>query len=913
MWIETLRDKIFRTMGIKISEQRRVYLSFLLTFTTGALLCYLSTFPLALFLTHNGSSSLPQIYLAVAFLLIVIGSVYTFLEYRLAFNKLVVGLTLLISLVLTLLGTSLISLSYNWIILLLLAWAFMAYSLLEFCIWSAMNRIYSMQQAKNSFGIIGAFQSIGGVLAGFSSPLLASLIGLNYLIIGIGILAALVAVIIVFLLAGVNTEEEHSDDDEHEEEANPSIKSIVHNKYVLKIFSLVLLVLCAKYTIDLLFNSAAEARYPNEEELAGFLGVFFGLVDGVDLLFSLTLFGWCLKRLGIVLTLFILPTMGLCFSLPIALLSDIPVLVNVVFWLIVTLKLFEESMRTSLTEISTLLLLQPFSLKLRSFLQSKLESFIVGFSTALISIILIVITKTIGASAWVLALLGLGFYSLIICILLTLKTDYVSAVAKAIANHFYERGQALSLSKEDLELFEKYLVSSYPDEIIYALEAIEKIDLAEFSKKIPIALKAKNVYVDQFIIDKIKQHKLMQHYPVLISFLQNENEGLLIKSLYAAATLDYKPIKNSTQEMSHSSSLNLSCAALIILINYEDDAKIKALAIKQVHALCGANEPEKRAIAAHILGLIPDRAPELLTRLTEDTHSKVRDNAFRSALILKDETLYESMIRNLNFISMKPEFIAQFKEQLNTLQPLIEHHFDALSVEIQIKILNLLGQIKDESSKSFIEHCALRPNLALREIALKTLNHFKRPFSPNFTEELHQQIKIEALYLKEQHQYYLITPKVELTDLLCSVLNRKIHNAIERIMLALSLSYDMEIIERARKGLKSKSDDEKGYAIELIDTLLDSAHKQVISPLFIEIFLTEQQKAHSLDSQAFQHVVIKNLQYNGEEPIELLSCMAAAYIVVKANMNECFIELEKLNAIDSPLIQETLTWLKHDK
>ncbi|MDR3442856.1 MAG: MFS transporter [Legionella sp.] len=913
MWIETFRDKIFRTMGVKVAEQRRVYLSFLLTFTTGALLCYISSFPLALFLIHNGSKTLPQIYLAVAFLLIFIGFAYTFLEYRLAFNKLIIGLIFIISFVLVLLGTALINLNNNWIILLLLVWAIVAYGLLELCIWSVINRIYNMQQAKNSFGIIGAFQSIGGVLAGFTSPLLVSLVGLNYLIIGIGLLAVLVAFIIWFLLLSSGASEESPPDQEQEEEVNPSIKTVVHNKYILKIFILVLLGVSAKYSIDLLFNTAAELRFSKEEELAGFLGIFFGLVDGADLIFSLTLFGWCLKRLGIVLTLFILPTLGICISLPIALLSDIPTFVNVLFWLIVTLKLFEESLRTSLTEIGTLLLLQPFPRKLRSFLQSKLELFILGISTALISILLIIITNTIGASVWILALLGLGCYALVLCILFTLKTDYVSAVTKAIANHFYERGQALSLSKEDLELFEKYLSSTYPDEIIYALEAIEKIDLAEFSKKIPIALQAQNPYVDQFIIDKIKQHKLMQQYPVLISFLHNKNEKLIIAALDAAATLDYEPIQSIIQEMSHSSSLTLLCPALIILINYEDDTKIRAIAINQVHELCRSNDPEKRAIAAHILGLISDRVLVLLTQLTEDTNNKVRDNAFRSVLNLKDDTLYSSMIRNLNFISMKPEFITRFKEQINTLQPLIEHHFETLSAEIQIKILNLLGQIKDETSKTFIEHCALSPNLALREVALKTLNHFKRPFNPGFIEALHKQIKTEALYLKEQYQYYLTTPKIELTDLLCSVLNRKIHNAIERIMLALSLSYDMEIIEQARKGLKSKSGDEKGYAIELIDTLLDSTHKKIISPLLVEIFLMEQQKAHSLDSKAFQHVVIKNIQYKGEEPIELLTCMACIYIVVKGDIKKCFTQLEQLNAVNSPLIQETLTWLRQNQ
>ena len=58
MWIGTLWNKLLRFMRIKTTEQGKLLWTVTLTFLCGALLCYISSLPLALFLTHNGSAQL---------------------------------------------------------------------------------------------------------------------------------------------------------------------------------------------------------------------------------------------------------------------------------------------------------------------------------------------------------------------------------------------------------------------------------------------------------------------------------------------------------------------------------------------------------------------------------------------------------------------------------------------------------------------------------------------------------------------------------------------------------------------------------------------------------------------------------------------------------------------------------------
>lgn len=911
-----LWHKLLRRMGIKTSEQNKLIWTFILTFICGALLCYISSFPIALFLTHYGSEQLPQIYLAVALVSMGFGFAYAFFERHLSFNKLIIGLAFTLSAVLTLLGMALISLSNTWIILILLIWATMAYDLYDFCIWLLINRIYTMQQAKNAFGMIGGCQSIGGLTAGLASPFLLSYFGLNPLMIATGILAIVMVLVMLILLKKTSpVEEEIAEDEQILDEARidePSFKAILKNKYVLKMFSLFAFCIFAMYVVDLLFNTAAEARYPNEAELAGFLAVFFGLVDALDLLSSVFLFSWLLKRFGIILTLLILPSLGVMLSLPVTIFFNIPILANLVFWLIVTLKLFEESFRGSLTEMSNLLLLQPFPLKTRSFIQSKMDSIVLGFSTALISIVLIGVTKVFGSSIGILASLGLVFFILSILILLTFKSDYTQAVSQAIASRLFERDRRLSLSKEDFVLLNNYLLSSHPDEVIYALHFIEQVDAEAFSKSLTTVLQSsKNPDVHGFVIDKIKHYKLLSFYPQLLSYVEDEsNEHLAINALTSAAYLDYAPIKKRVQEMSLSSSITLSSAALVIILNQENDSAIKKQAMQKVIDMANSTDPKQRAASALIISEAPGGFDNILKQLSQDVDDEVRSNALYAALRLQQFPLYDALFINFKSISLKPQFIAEFKKQIDILLPVLEKNFESLAEDVQIKILKLLGQLKADVTKNFIERHVFSSDFSLRHAALNSLAQFDHAFNPPFLKSLHQQINDEAAYIKTQHDYLLFIPKVECTELLISVLSLKMNRALDRLMQALGLYYDHKIINKAQKGLKSNKEEERGYAIELIDTQLNLEHKKNISPLLIDIFLTEQtMNESSLASESFYQVLKSNLSNTANSAIDHLTSIACAYIVIQASIHECRDELDALKSLDKPFIKETIDHL----
>jgi hypothetical protein len=916
MFITKIRSKLLRLMEVKVADQSKVFWSLLLAFINGGLLCYISSFPIALFLTHYSSEQLPQIYLIVAGLSVCVGFIYTFFEYRVSFNTLAMSLTALIGIVLALLGLALVSISANWVILILLVWAILAYDLLDFSVWSVINRIYTIQQAKKSFGIIRGFQGAGGLIAGLASPLFIAFIGLKNLIICTGAAIILLPLITFMLIKTVGFVEEDVSE-ESESENLISIKSIVRNHYILKIFAFITLGIFFMYIVDILFNTAVEEHYPSEERLAGFLGVFFGLVDVLDLLCSVLLFGWLLKRVGLVFTLLAPPMLGMLVTIPIVLFSGVPVLVYLVFWLIISLKLIEEGLRASLSEMGGLLLLQPFPLKLRSFLQSKIDSIIVGFATALISILLIVITSVFGVSKELLSVLGLICLGLIITVLFSVKQEYIKALSKAISSRCFDRGQVLSLTKEDLHLLKSYLSSPYPDEVIYALSSIEQIDKAAFANALEEALKLKNIAVDLFLISKIKEHRLMTYYPVLISFLEKSGDELVrVNALKCAAFLDYDQVQLIALQQMSKGSDDLSATALITVLHHEKQSAHLSKALELLHAMSNSTSESARSQSAYILGCISQEGlMTLLKTLSEDTYDGVKDRAFHSILKAHQRSLYEILIKNITLSSINTEFLDDFKEEINYLLPLIEEHFNSLSYEAKARLLNILSQTVCTESRALIERCILDDDLPIKDIALKVLQEFDSPCEGDFLKALNQQILNEAHYLRRQHESIEVTPNLEYTTLLLNILERKKQLSLERLMRSLCLYYhhSKDNIKKAYKNLDKLDEEACGYAIELLDSSLNSDHKKIISPLLMTLFISDAPEAPELNSAGFQEVLKSNIQYKSGYPIDILSCIAASYVISKGSIQGYDKDIQVLKTVDSEFIQETINWLFFSK
>lgn len=169
-------------------------------------------------------------------------------------------------------------------------------------IWGAAGMSFDMRQAKRLFPHIAASAILGNALGGLATQPLVSWLGTENLLLVWALMLG-----VTFILALRLT---HAFDppDIHFHRPKPGIRETlvgggetVTDSSLLRWHSLgTLLVAVLLFALAFPFSKAVAAQFPDEDALAGFLGVFQGLTTGAALLISITITNRLFARVGFV-------------------------------------------------------------------------------------------------------------------------------------------------------------------------------------------------------------------------------------------------------------------------------------------------------------------------------------------------------------------------------------------------------------------------------------------------------------------------------------------------------------------------------------------------------------------------------------------------------------------------------------
>ena len=152
------------------------------SFAMGASTVFFETAASALFLARFGSAALPYVYVAAALLNTATGLVYTRVQDRVPFARLMTGtLWFLLGTVVALrvgLGAS----GAGWLVFLLLVWYRGLSILTDLEYWAVAARLYDVRQAKRLFGVIGSGEVVARIAGSFAVPLIVRAMGVTSLI-----------------------------------------------------------------------------------------------------------------------------------------------------------------------------------------------------------------------------------------------------------------------------------------------------------------------------------------------------------------------------------------------------------------------------------------------------------------------------------------------------------------------------------------------------------------------------------------------------------------------------------------------------------------------------------------------------------------------------------------------------------
>lgn len=434
-------------LGIHEGEGLLFFLLVLANMLMGITRNFAYTSANAIFLDRFGSEGLPYLAIMSCILSPSLATVYMRLEKQLSFRQMLIVASLLQLAYLVVVRVLLASTDAGWVVY---ATA-LSIDVIYFCsgmlYWGLAGMLCDVRQAKRLFPLIGSGEWVICVIVGFATPMIVGLMGTQNMlwVAALGVAAT----VLVMLYTLKRFRPASSDDAEPEETTSspaPSGLSILKNPYVFFMLLNNALSTIGVQFVDNVFYSLVEIRYPSADEVAGFIGVFWGCIGVIILLCRSFVTSRMLALFGVNVGLLALPVAVLTGIVAFAVLgTTLGIETAVCFWMIVGTRFFDACLRNDLDAAAGLILYQPLPSSQKSLAQAMNDGVFVPVAIGISGGLLLLIKKVWGFGALEIAyVLPLAIVPWIISGF-SVTRRYPAMVAAAIAGHRYDSA-ALSLN-----------------------------------------------------------------------------------------------------------------------------------------------------------------------------------------------------------------------------------------------------------------------------------------------------------------------------------------------------------------------------------------------------------------------------------------------------------------------------------
>jgi HEAT repeat protein len=245
----------------------------------------------AMFYARFGVNYLPMMYVYLGCITIITALLLSLLIGRVSRKQLYLGLPLALAFTL-MVARLMVSMKFNWFYPVLWLWMYLLWTLQALFTWGLAGMLCNARQVKRLFPLLGGGGILGGALGGLLTRPLVGFVGAeNLLLVWAG------ALLVAFGLVGVLTTHSAQQSRRSRWQSSPSLMDEIRDDFrFLRGSRLMRWIAIGSILFSLLFFSLAfpfskgvANWFSNEDQMAGFLGLFQGLTTGVALVISLFL------------------------------------------------------------------------------------------------------------------------------------------------------------------------------------------------------------------------------------------------------------------------------------------------------------------------------------------------------------------------------------------------------------------------------------------------------------------------------------------------------------------------------------------------------------------------------------------------------------------------------------------------
>lgn len=814
---------------LRAGEGRLVALLILVAFWLGLAYALVDTASTALFLSRIGAGALPQLYLAAAVVVPLVGAGFGWLSGRVPLGALATGA----------LGGLTLSLAALWAathtgapvpaVVGLLLWSRVFSALLAVMLWSLAGRILHVRQTKRLYGVIASGDSLARILGYALVPLLIGRLGIVNLLVlaGAGLLAAIGAVL---ALVQDHRSALAAPQPQHPAPHAPR-GALVGDAYVLQIVALVGLSSWAFSILDLSFARQVQLRFSSAEEVASFLGSFLLVLSLVRLL-SRSLLSWpLLARFGVAVGLVAQPAMLCAGALAVLVGTQAELGPDLIFWLVAAVRLTDTSVNHVLTRPSLQLLFQALPRQQRGAVQSATES--------------IVSPLALGAAG--LTGLALGDAGLTLFMGLTLALSVAWLLVARQGGHAYldalrrrlsrRGGLAAEVDLADpaaVELARRTLHSPHGGEVRYAIDLLRQRQPLLLEAARPDLLRHPDLDVRRTTLELITTKQISGDAAELAALIADLTDtgtrAAAIRALCVTVEEDGVP---TVAPLLADPQPVVRRSAMVGLLR---DGGVSGILAAGYHLaeLLNSAEPAERALAAAIIGdvgLPSFVAP--LRRLLADPAAEVRRAALLAAGQLGDERLLAEQVAALGERSTAAAAAASLMQMGRAALPVLTTAFPTLDAAARAHLARVLGAIGDAQALHMLRGVLASKEPEVRTAAYEALLRCQFRAAGAERRRMLLQLRAEAAHATRLLQSAALLGT--LTETLAEALAVELERCHARVLMLLTVSTDAQAITVARRNLAQGTPEHRAYAVEIIDLLTPASLKSAIVPLFDDL------------------------------------------------------------------------------
>jgi ATP/ADP translocase len=875
---------MLRWINLRPGEVERTLLMFAFYALTSVGVLWLEASAVGLFLEHYSANNLPYIYISSTVISFFLGIIYNWLQRIIPLRWVICGISFLMAAPLPLFlggldlptGAAIAGFSvFNASILLMRLWLQAVYVLNDLNTTITANQLFNIREIKRTYPLISSGVLVADVISGFLLPYM-----LNQLPLALGLekgmgLSIVILVAFLMMVAGglillylIQRQSRYFPTNvrrRREVRATDLAAQQLRGQAMSYRWLLLLFFVLAEAMfifVDFQFLSQVEvwsataktAGVSQSQEIAGFIGIFQGVLGIFELLMQWSASSRILESMGVFRTISILPILVLLFGSILAAFPHLPTFgaqAMVAFGILIGLKFFYELFHFTLFASVSPVLFQPIPSRWRNDIQAAVRGTAEPIATGVTGLFLLASVKLNWQS-------GLGNYwpSALFGLMLLLAGFWLVSTWQIHANYV----QILVLSARQDQLSGNTDQAALKELKRAAIDALSKPGMSEGR----LACIELLLQIDRKSAAEILAPMLMQLTPneqcrvlnVMLEYPQTEHlltarrlidfskppevvAGALRYVFLTDPQRDLRELSSYTQPKATPTIRGAAAALLLELGSPKDKAEAtNVLRLMLTHR----DEQERITGCQSLLNLKFLQALQIYVSdiIKREKSVQVRKVVLEVVSATHFEKCYPALVQGLHHPETRSAAIVALthleNEALPSLQPLVEDWRQPEAV--RTAAWSIIGQIATPEALNILVSRLVTCWGEDRSSILRSLIKTPRDAGIEMASDRLGRVGFELLI--DQELMIIGQTSAVILDIAGQVqhtrgedmLRRALHDlqtdCIDRLFLLMQFLYEPETVQAAAFNLKSQSSDSVAQGLEILDNKVDIVQKKAL-------------------------------------------------------------------------------------